>query len=436
MRKLYTLPIGCSRGHTMLRALSLVVLLTTMVPTLTAQGADNNPGHWEGTLFNVGLEKITQNAPEVFLLTARSEVTYDSNVLSSQYAQLSSAYTLLEGEAQYSVEGPTGSILLTYLGGGRFYPQYSNLNTSLQDGRAQWQRSFTKRSRFAISGRWADLPEGATLAGSGAQSFLLSNQMSALFLQQRAEIVEGRSSFEYDLNARTTVSVGGSYDSTKNYGLDLINTRGTYAYAELSYRPALHQNIGIMYAHQWLYFSMGFASSHVDNLLLTYSNKLTRNFSFSAFGGPARTSLTPGSTSASEITPAQHGIVGGAELEAGFGHNKYRVGYTRVVTGGSGFLATVLRQTVDVRFSRSMGKRFEASFVGAYDKNLQIGTSSSNFRTFYVEPSIHYDITRHLRWSVRDSIGQLSGLQQFGSVTRNQVTTQLECRFNEFTLGR
>lgn len=417
-------------------------LLSAAVTNVAAQSLDSNTGHWEGTVFNLGLETVKQNTPSVFLFTARTEATYDSNVLSSQFAQLSSAYTLAEGEAQYSFERPTNSLLLTYLGGGRFYPQYSHLNTSIQDGRLQWQAKITKRLKFAISSRWADLPEGVVGEGNFNQTFVLSNDFSALFLQQRAEIIGGKSALEYHITPRLAFSVGGDYDSTKNYGLRLINTRGEYAFGELSYGLTRHQSIGLMYAHQWLYFTQGFSSSQVDNLLATYSNRVQRNLSFSVFGGPARTSLTSSPNMATTSVASlpqnliQDGIVGGGELEVSFGHNKMRGGYTRVVSGGSGFLATVLRQTIDFRISRNFSRRFEASFIGGYSGNRQIGgQTNAVFNTYYVEPSVHYDITPRFRFSVRDSIGQLRGLQQFGSIVRNQVSTQLEYRFTEIPFG-
>lgn len=422
--------------------LFLVGLLTVVVTHASAQSTDN-AGHWEGTVFNLGLESVKQSTPSVLLFTAHSEATYDSNVLSSQFAKLSTAYELVEGKAQYSYEHPINSVLLTYVGGGRFYSQYSDLNTSIQDGRMQWQSKITKRLTFAVTGRWADLPEGVVTEGNVNQSFVLSNDFSALFLQQRAELVEGKASIEYHTAPHLVFAVGGDYDSTKNYGLRLINTRGEYAFAELSYGMTPHQNIGLMYTHQWLYFTQGFASSQVDNLLLSYTSRPLRNLSFSMFGGPARTALTPGASSPTTIFTSstqnlrQDGIVGGGELEASFGHNKFRGGYTRVVSGGSGFLATVLRQTVDFRFSRGFSRRLEAGFVGGYSSNQQIGGSANaTFNTYYVEPSVRYDITPRLRFSVRDSFGQLRGLQQFGSLARNQVSTQLEYRFAEIPFGR
>ena len=417
-------------------------LLSAAVTRVAAQSTADNAGHWEGTVFNLGLETVKQSSPSVFLFTARTEATYDSNVLSSQFAQLATTYTLVEGEAQYSFEHPTNALLLTYLGGGRFYPQYSSFNTSIQDGRLQWQANITKRLKFAVSGRWADLPEGVVSEGNINQTFALSNDFSALFLQQRAELINGKSSLEYHITPHLAVSIGGDYDSTKNYGLRLIDTRGEYAFGELSYGITRHQTLGLMYTHQWLYFTQGFSSSQVDNLLASYSNRLLRNLSFSAFGGPARTALTPGATSSSSTSQSlpqnltQDGIVGGAELEVGFGHYKMRGGYTRVVSGGSGFLATVLRQTTDLRFSRSISRRFEASLVGGYSSNRQIGGVDTSFNTYYVEPSLRYDITRRFRWSIRDSVGQLRGLPQYGSILRNQVSTQLEYRFAEIPFGR
>jgi hypothetical protein len=439
MRKSHTF------GHCLIfRIVVAACLFFGWTSRIAAQASQGSLGQWEGTVFTPSLEKVSQREPSVLLLTFRTEGTYDSNVLSSQFSQLSTIYSLLEGEARYSLQRGDDSFLLTYVGGGRFYPQYSNLNTSIQDARFQWQHHFSKRSKLAFTARWADLPEGAVETGNPSQILTLvgGNELSASFLQQRIELVESTLSYQYNLSAHASVVVGGNYDSVQHYGLGLIDTKEEDVYGGISDQISRRQNIGLMYAHQWIYFSQGLESSQVDNLLFTYSNQLTHSLSFSAFAGPAQVSISPGTSSTTAITTqsnssiTERGSVGGGKFEANLGHNKLRAEYTRLVTGGSGFLTTVLRQTGDLTFSRAFSRRLELSVVGIYTNNRQLGTTTSSFETYYVEPSMHYDLTPHLRISLRGSFGQVQGLAQLGTLNRNQVTTQIEYKFPRISIGR
>jgi hypothetical protein len=408
---------------------------------LAAQGGAAQLG---GGFFTPTLGKVTQDGTSDLLLTFRTEATYDSNVLSTQFTELSTGYSLVEGQAQYSLQRESDTFLLTCVGGGRFYPLYPNLNTSIQDARLQWQHHFTKRSTFTMTARWASLPQGIVESGNGNQlsTLLGTPELSASFLQQRIEIAEGTVAYQYNLSPHSSVIVGGNYHSTQRYGVGLIDSKEQDAYAGIYFQATRRQSLGIMYAHQWLYYSGGLESSFVDNLLLSYSIQLTNSISFSPFGGPALVSIQPGpastSTNPSQVGVAlkEQGLVGGAKLEVGFGHNKVRAEYSRLVTGGSGFLATVLRQTSDVNYSRAFSRHLELNIEGIYTSNRQLGATTSSFTTYYAEPAMHYNMTPHLRISVSASTGKVQGLTQFGSLTRNQLTTQIEYRFQQIPLER
>jgi hypothetical protein len=358
---------------------------------------------------------------------------------------------LAEGEGKYSLRLPENTILLTYSGGGRFYPQYPNLNSSVQDGRAQWQFDITKKSKFTVTGRWASLPEGTVEEGNPNQifTFVGSNVFNGSFLEQRVEIRKGTTSYEYAPTKKISIIVGGNYNLTKLQGLGLIDTIEEDLYGGISYRPTRTQTWGLMYANQWLYFSQGLPSSQVENLILTYTNKLSENISINAFAGPAQVSTQTGTGGGSSTTTInlptggrttlvarEQGAIGGGVAEASFGHNKLRAEYTRMVTGGSGFLTTVLRQTSDLTASRSVTRRIEISVVGAYTSNILVGSVSSGFRTFYIEPAMHYDLTKRLRLSFRDSVGQVLGLAEIGAITRNQLTGQIEYKFEQISIGK
>jgi len=424
-------------------------LLCLLLGIAAPLGAQTGGGAWVGTVFTPALDSVTQTGGSAFLPVFRTEASYDSNVLSSQTAQLSTYFLLMEGEGKYSYRGEGDTVELIATGGERVYPMYTHLDSYVADGRFQWQHNFSKRSYYAVTARWASLPEGTVEEGNPNQTLtqLGSSALSANFLEQRVETRLATIYYTYSLSRRTSFVVGGNYNETQLEGLQLINTEENDAYGGLQYQVNHAQSFGLMYAHQWLYFSRGFAASQIDDALGTYEYKLSANTNFSAFGGPARVSLAPGvetqsspnggtSTTTAAAASISEGAVGGAVMNVGVGRNKLRAEYTRLVTGGSGFLATVQQQTGSLTLSRNVTRHVEIGVLGAYSDNIEIGVANTAFRTFYVEPSLRYSLSRHFRISIRGSAGQVSGLSQYGTLIRDQLTVQLEYKFPELTLGR
>ena len=426
-------------------AACLVLLLLGLPSRMAAQDQLGGP---QGTVFTPALENIKQTGPTALFLTLRLDGTYDSNLVSNQYGHLSSGYTTDEGEAQYSLQDQSDNFLLTYIGGARIYPQYSNLNAAIQDGRLQWQRSLSKRSKFTATGRWASLPEGAYEQANPNQLFPLigASESSATFLQQGVEITEGTVSFQQDFPSHISFIAGLNYDLTRRFGEGLIDTSEQDAYGGFYYSPSHRETMGLVYAHQWIQFSGGLGASQVDDVLASFSRNLSRRISVYVFGGPAFVSQTTGaagpSTSVVGVpasgpnnpTSREYGFVGGGTFNAAFGHNKIQADYSRLVNNGSGFSTTVLRETGNVTVSRPLTARLEVALGGSYSKNLVVGAVNSQFQTYYIEPTIHYRVSPRLKFLLRYSEGRVTGLSQFGTLTRNQASVQLEYNFQEIPI--
>ncbi len=393
------------------------------------------------TIFTPALEKIQESEPSELLPSFQLEGTYDSDLVANQFGQLGSDFTTVEGEGRYSFVHLRDNGLLTYIGGERFYPSYPNLNSAIQDARLQWQHNYSSRSYFAFTGRFARLPEGVFQEGNPGQIFSVLGETPATFLQQGVEIASGTFTLKHGLSARSYVIVGDDYNSTNRFGSGLVNTREQDAYGGIFYSPSDRQTVGLVYAHQWMAFSQGLGRSQVDEAFLSFSAILSKDVSAQVFGGPALVSQKQGMAGSStnvvglpagvlnELAPTEQGLVGGVALNFNFGHNKIQGQYTRLVTGGSGFSTTVLRQTSTFEASRALSPRLNLALGLSYTNSRLLGTTNTQFKIYYIEPAIHYQLTRQLMIVLRGSGGRVTGLSQYGTITRKQVTIQLEYQF-------
>jgi hypothetical protein len=425
--------------------IGLMCLLFGVSPRMQAQV---NLNMSQGTIFTPALEKVTQSGPSVVLPSLRLEGTYDSNLVTSQSGRLASGYGTVEGEGRYSLQHGSDDLLLTFIGGGRFYPQYPNLNAAIQDGRLQWQHNFSSRSNFAVTGRFAKLPEGIFQQGNPSQNFPLlgSGDTSALFLQHQVEISDGTVSWQQGLSAHTTLVLGDNYNLTKYFGNGLVDTREQDAYGGINFTLSDRQSVGLQYAHQWMAYSQDLGRSQVHDAFLSYSAILSKEVSIQLFAGPALVSQTAVVTSSSTTVVGlptsglnaagftKQDVAGGGTLIFEFGRNKIQGQFTRLITGGSGFSTTVLRQSGTLKGTRAITTRLNLGLEVSYSGNRPLGVANAQFKIYYLEPTIHYQLTPHLQIELRGSAGRVTGLSQLGSVDRNQATVQLEYQFREIPI--
>lgn len=407
---------------------------------------------FQGTIFAPALEDASRSTGSVLVPTLILEGAYDNNLLQSQAGpQLAGTYQMAEGEVSYDIRHPGDDVLLRYWGGARFYPNYSTLNSTMQDARLQWQHRVTSRLELAATARYASLPAGAVLESNPGQGFpLLGSNLSAYsFLQQKYTTVESTVTVTGKLSPHTVAVFGGNFNDTTHSGASLIDTKELDAYAGIYYAPTRHQDIGVVYSQQWMRFGLGFGSSEVKSLYLSYSLQITSTLSVSAFGGPSLDQqlasainspggsppgVPPGLQALSES--AHSGILGGLKIERRHRQNMVRASYTQLITTGGGYLSTVLQQMAEVSGSRSLSPHLDLSLGGTYSQSSQVGLSSLSFNTFYIEPSLHYVLSRNLKLTLRDSYGKIAGLAGGVPITREEVALRLEYTFPKISIGK
>jgi hypothetical protein len=412
---------------------------------LTAAGAQaqnqTSGSQFQGSIFTPALENVSLSKGSVLIPTLILEGSYDTNLLQNQSGpRLAGIFQVVEGEFKYDIRNPGDDLLLTYWGGERIYPAYSNLNGSMQDARLQWQHRITSRLDFALTSRWASLPGGAVLETNPGQEFPLLGSVPAAtaFLQQRFNTSQTTATATAKLAPHLSAVLGSNFVDTTHSGENLINTKELDAYGGISYVPASGQSIGVIYAQQWMKFGLGFGNSQVRTLFLNYALGIAPKVSISVFAGPSQVQqmasvisnpgtllgFEPGVQSVPLST--QKGILGGAKIEKRDKRNTARAIYTRLVTGGSGYLSTVLQQTAEMSTSRSINPRLDLSLSGTYSQSSQIGGTTPGFNTYYVAPSLSYRWSRNLKLTLRDSYGKITGLPGSKPIDREEVSFRLE----------
>jgi hypothetical protein len=439
--------IARARGQAFILALSLGLLVAEAHAQNQTIGKE-----FQGTIFSPALEDVSLSRGSVLQPTLILESAYNNNLLQSQAGpQLAGAYQLAEGEVSYDIRHSGDDLLLRYWGGERFYPNYRSLNSSMQDARLQWQHRLTDWLQLTATSRYASLPAGAVLETNPEQGFplLVSNLNSYSFLQQKFTTLEATVSATAKLSRHTFAVIGSNLNDTTHSSTNFISTKELDAYAGFYYAPTRHQDIGIVYSQQWMKFGLGFGSSEVKSLFLSYSLQLTSTLSVSAFGGPAQDrqlasaisspsgtppGVPPGLLALSETTHS--GMLGGVKIERRHRHNVMRASYTQLVTTGGGYLSTVLQQMAELSASRSLSPHLDLSLGGTYSQSSQVGLSSLSFNTFYVEPSLRYQLSRNFKLTLRDSYGKIAGLAGAVPIRREEVALRLEYTFPQISIGK
>jgi hypothetical protein len=401
----------------------------------------SNGSQFQGSVFSPALENVSLSKGSVLIPTLILEGSYDTNLLQSQSGpRLAGIFQVVEGELKYDIRRPGNDLLLSYWGGERIYPAYSNLNGSMQDVRLQWQHRVTSRLDFALTSRWASLPGGAVLENNPGQGFPLlgSVPLATAFLQQRFNTSQTTMTVTEKLAPHLSAVLGGNFVDTTHSGENLINTKELDAYGGLSYMPARGQSFGLIYAQQWLKFGLGFGSSEVKSLFLSYTLGIAPKVSVSVFAGPSQVQQMAGVISnpgtllgfapGVQNIPlsTQRGTLGGAKIEKRDKRNTARLSYTRLVTGGSGYLSTVLQQSTEMNMSRSISPRLDLSLGGTYSQSTQIGASTQGFNTYYIAPALSYRWSRDVKLTVRNSYGKISGLPGSKPIDREEISFRLE----------
>jgi hypothetical protein len=407
---------------------------------------------FQGTIFTPATEDSSHSRGSVLQSTMILETSYNTNLLQSQLGpEVQGSYQVVEGAFTYDIRRPGDDLLLRYWGGQRLYPAYSNLSAGMQDVRLQWQHRVNSRLHLVTTSRYASLPGGIVLESNPEQGFPLlgSNANAYSFLQQKFTTVEATLSATENLSPHLVAVFGTNFVDTAHVGINLINTKELDGYGGFYYVPTSHQTIGVVYAQQWMKFGLGFGSSEVKSLFLSYILQLTPTVSVSAFGGPSQIAQTTSNIqSASGTAPGvpvalqslaqstESGILGGVKIERRHRHNIARLSYSQLITSGGGYLSSVLQRRVELNVSRSLSPRVDLNLAGTYSMNSQIGLSSLYFKTFYVEPSLNYRMNRNLKLTLRSSYGKVEGLLGSAPIKRGEVTLRLEYTLPQISLRK
>ena len=370
---------------------------------------------------------------------------YDSNLIRQGNSRIGSTYSVPQGEISFNRVRSKSEWQVSYRGGARIYPAFGELNTGSHDASIQWNQTFTPRLRMMASQRWASLPGGGFSDPNPDQDFPLlgANDDNALFLQQRRKVWESAFSLHYRTGRYSSLVLGANRSEDRFDGGQVTHSETYDAYASYTRQFSRGQNFGVSFDTQWLRYRSTFGNARVHNLLFNYGIRVGPSFTFTAFAGPAMIQQEGGSVSNTvsffgipltvqqSLAGTRFNWVGGMQVAKDVGHTTLKLRYSRTVSRGSGFLPTVLRQSVSVGFMRQLSRRLTFDLSTDYSTNQQEGFSTINYSSGSVQTKFEYQLTRGMAFVISHAYVTTFGDLALGGSNRNTVTSGFVYRFGE-----
>lgn len=219
----------------------------------------------------------------------------------------------------------------------------------------------------------------------------------------------------YQFSASSLVGVSGNYYFV-DYGSvagtpgisGFINSRSASAASFYAHRFSNRHWLGATYNFKQLMFDPG-GRTVVHGVLGFYSLILGAHMTLSLWAGPQYSTTFISNVLASQLSagstlalPSQWSPAGGVTYRWEGTRTSLHVGYSRLITDGSGVAEAVTSQQADAEFRRRLAARWTATVGVAYARNnpLHILSAAAPLRSFQGNAGIEYRFTDNLGMGV------------------------------------
>ncbi len=219
----------------------------------------------------------------------------------------------------------------------------------------------------------------------------------------------------YQFSASSLVGVSGNYYFV-NYGSvagtpgisGFIDSRSASAASFYAHRFSNRHWLGATYNFKQLMFDPG-GRTVVHGALGFYSLILGAHMTLSVWAGPQYSTTFISSVLAAQLSagsalafPSQWSPAGGVTYSWEGTRTSLHVGYSRLITDGSGVAEAVTSQQADAEFRRRLAARWTATAGVAYGRNNPLHTLSTTtpLRSFQGNGGIEYRLTDNLGMSL------------------------------------
>ncbi|MGH9444191.1 MAG: hypothetical protein ACRD3O_00370 [Terriglobia bacterium] len=322
---------------------------------------------------------------------------------------------------------PTGALTLqalgkqndfgvSYLGGGFIY---DNPTSGTPDGSFQELSIIDSyqfhRGSLSLGDSFSYMPEagfgfGAAGVLGGFSTGLFgglgfgsgTGQTNPMFTPNESVVTTGYGAYNnttiaqaaYDLTARTSISVMGSYGTLQfgNKGSGLIDGNQIIGLVGINHVLSERDTIGVMYDYGTFGYVGNPVSFHSQMLDLTFGRKVTGRLSFQAYGGPELVTLRSG------VGPSvtQTYFSGSAGFSYVSGRNVFSIFAGRYSSGGAGVVSGAETTSFTGSWTRPLTRSLHMDSYLGYSRNSSFLASSSSGKAHYGYWFGNLDLSRSL----------------------------------------
>ena len=266
---------------------------------------------------------------------------------------------------------------------------------------------------------------------------------STLLFDNRTTFFGSKVDMTYIKSARTSYTIGGTFDRIFRQSKALIGVRGYGLHGSVQHRFSARSTAGFSYQRNHYEFPGIFGGSDIDNFSGSYSRQFGRSWFISVAAGFYHSQVEGVSQVALEPALALllgvRSVVipfyrvnfvpsGRAELQRRFRNAVWSVSYDQRVTPGNGVYLTSRQDRADTGFSYSGIRKFSFALRGGYSRMGSLGETLPPYSQYIADTNVTYAITDafHLTAGFGAMHQEIDG----GNFNRNATRTTIGIAFS------
>lgn len=261
---------------------------------------------------------------------------------------------------------------LSYTGGGIFYSQRSEMNSSFHAFSAS-QRFTMKRFSLVFSDQFSYSPEAMyNQAGSMPGASFAQTQLVSGLIPDQSILTERGSRYsnsvaaetDYRFSARNSMSFTGSYGLMRFPGVDLLNGSQIATSAGFNHAFNSKDTMALSYANSQFMYDNSATSIMSHSMQLMYGRRLPGRLALQLSAGP-QIAVVDGIG----INYQSLFYAASASVSRNFGRSNVGLSYNRSVTSGSGVMIGAKTDSVGASLSHTVRRNWALGFSGGYSRN-------------------------------------------------------------------
>lgn len=287
---------------------------------------------------------------------------------------------------------------------------YRGLN---QDANLMYERQLTRRWGFFTGHSAGSQSTILGLARPTAQRnfFEPAYSPSNEALDARLRSISSGAGFYFQKSSKLSGSFDGGVFNVSRASQALVSSRGERAQGEVAYRFSRNQSIGALYSFNHFFFPRGFGETYVHSVMVSYTRRLSRNWTMQLATGPYQAdserlravavdpfiaSLTGNSNTIEVFRGKVRGLGVNASLGGMHRRQNFLASYRRAVDAGNGVTLSSLSENAQATYGYQTSRNLSMGaslFLSRLNPLLTGLERNANFQSYGGNFNVSYRIT-------------------------------------------